>query len=299
MTSPWADRRFVFVGGMHRSGTTYVADVLREVPGVASLTDTGVRENEGQHLQDVYPADWKMGGSTKWTRDPRFHLVEADADRVHDAAQRLWTAWAPYVAPAEAATIVEKTPGNLTKTRFLQRIFPNSSFVVVTRHPVTQALAQCKWMDSRSGRLGQQLLSLIEQWVRAHQAFREDQRLIDHSMVLRFEDMVANPGESAQRLLDFLALPPISGKVSAMDPDRVREYERRWARGNQPGQLLRAVRALPSGVGRHTLAVRDFSDALAFPRTLRVARRKFGPAIAELGYDLEVLDRARPWEAAG
>ena len=47
--------RLVFVGGLHRSGTTPFAKVLGEHPEVSGLVNTGVRKDEGQHLQPVYP----------------------------------------------------------------------------------------------------------------------------------------------------------------------------------------------------------------------------------------------------
>ena len=48
-------KRLVFVGGLHRSGTTPFAKILDEPPGDRGLVDTGVREDEGQHLQRGLP----------------------------------------------------------------------------------------------------------------------------------------------------------------------------------------------------------------------------------------------------
>ena len=54
--------RFVFVGGLHRSGTTPLARVLGAHPEISGLSGTGVSEDEGQHLQDVYPRIRAHGG---------------------------------------------------------------------------------------------------------------------------------------------------------------------------------------------------------------------------------------------
>src|SRR5207249_5367403 len=49
------DHRFVFVGGLHRSGTSLMARTIAGHPEVSAFTGTGVPEDEGQHLQTVYP----------------------------------------------------------------------------------------------------------------------------------------------------------------------------------------------------------------------------------------------------
>jgi len=49
-------RQYVFIAGLHRSGTSVLARCLREHPQISGFRNTGVPEDEGQHLQDVYPA---------------------------------------------------------------------------------------------------------------------------------------------------------------------------------------------------------------------------------------------------
>ena len=55
----------VFVGGLHRSGTSLVHRCLALHPAVSGFSGTGVPEDEGQHLQTVYPA-----GLPPWRRRP-------------------------------------------------------------------------------------------------------------------------------------------------------------------------------------------------------------------------------------
>ena len=57
-----ARHRLLFVGGLHRSGTTLLADLIAAHPLTSGFANTGVPADEGQHLQDVYPSARAFGG---------------------------------------------------------------------------------------------------------------------------------------------------------------------------------------------------------------------------------------------
>jgi len=60
-------RKYVFVGGPQRSGTSNVA----RLENCTGFKNTGVLEDEGQYLQDVYPTDWAYGGPGRYGFDAR------------------------------------------------------------------------------------------------------------------------------------------------------------------------------------------------------------------------------------
>ena len=68
--------RLVFVGGLHRSGTTLFAKLLTGHPDVSGLSNTGVWEDEGQHLQDVYPPAAEFGGLGRFAFADGAHMTE-------------------------------------------------------------------------------------------------------------------------------------------------------------------------------------------------------------------------------
>ena len=93
MTMDWHDHRFVFVGGLHRSGTTLLARCLAEHPEVSGFSGTRAPEDEGQHLQNVYQPGRAHGGPGRFGFDPEAHLTETSA-LVSDASRaRLLEQW--------------------------------------------------------------------------------------------------------------------------------------------------------------------------------------------------------------
>src|SRR4029450_12617693 len=64
------DHRLGVAGGLHRSGTTPLARTLAAHPQVSGFAGTGAREDEGQHLQTVYPRVRDYGGARHFALPP-------------------------------------------------------------------------------------------------------------------------------------------------------------------------------------------------------------------------------------
>lgn len=279
--------RVVFVAGMHRSGTTLLARSIESARGASGLDASGVMMGEGQFLQSVYPRDAEVGGPTRWAYDPRSHLTEADAgERDHDD---LWRAWSPWWDPT-ASVLVEKTPSNLTKTRFLAALFPDARFVVITRHPIAQALAVRKWSPDWKGKSGIGFTGLVDHWAYAHELLREDAAHLRHLHVLRFEHLVARPEQELARVSRFLDvdIPPEAAR--RYDASIVDGYVRDWDR-------VRRGRAVIDDPRRYKRAARRAIERVAMPvESVRV--RGLRDRVAALGYDLEDLRAAAAWPEA-
>lgn len=284
----WLSREFVFVGGMHRSGTTLLAKIIAGSTRSSGLESSGAHMGEGQFLQDVYPIGKAYGGVTAWALDPRSHMTEAHASDPKDAGQRLWDAWSPHWN-LSADYLVEKTPLNITKTRYLQTLFPRSRFVIITRHPISQALAVRKWQPSRLRRVGLGFSSLVENWVVAHERFRDDASALRSVLVIRYENLVSDPKTEVERLERFLtmSLPAAEGQF---DGSRASSYEDDWRRlmGEAP------LRTASGAKQRMKLA----AGRVFIPRELRVVRETLEPRIERLGYSLDDLTRADDWPEA-
>ena len=218
------DHRFVFIGGLHRSGTTAVCDLIGAHPQASRLTNTGQTEDEGQFLQSVYPIDDKLGGAERFALHPDAHMTEASL-LLAGARERLFAAWAPYWDLSKPV-LCEKTPANMVRSRFLQGAFPQSSFIFVSRHPVACALAIRKWKYS----LYRAPLALsIRNWIACHRAMAQDLPHLARGRVIRYEDLTADPAAGCRGMEQFLELGP------DLNPSRLRAslndpYFETWSR---------------------------------------------------------------------
>ena len=140
--APWNDHRLAFIGGLHRSGTALVARIIGSSPDASGLTGTGTSMDEGQHIQDAYPG--ALGNTSQWSFHPQAHLTEEDARRTPDAGERIWQSWSPYW-DLDRTVLVEKSAPNLTKTRYLQELFPGSRIRCSYRSTSRFSMCSASW----------------------------------------------------------------------------------------------------------------------------------------------------------
>jgi hypothetical protein len=195
------DHRFVFVTGLHRSGTSMLARCIARHPDVSAFAGTGVPEDEGQLLQTVYPPGHANGGPGRFAFAPEQHITEASPLATAESRTRLWEQWSQHWDVGRPV-LLEKSPPHITKTRFLQALFPGCSFVVVTRHPIAVSCATQKWSATRPDQL-------IAHWMRAHRIFADDRPALEHVHLLRYEDLVAAPDAELEGVFRFLGMRPV------------------------------------------------------------------------------------------
>ncbi|WP_419814175.1 sulfotransferase family protein [Glacieibacterium sp.] len=192
--------RYVFVGGLHRSGTSLVARILSLHPEVAAISGSPVPENEGVYLQGAIPHTAQHGWPLHFATDPAEHLVEGCRYDTLHTRLRLEADWAPWFDTTRSWR-VEKSPVNLTRARLYQQLFPLAQFVMVLRHPQAVSAAMAKWSDMLPAQI-------IDHWLHAHERLAVDLPYLHSVMVLRYEDLVADPAAVARALYAFLQLDP-------------------------------------------------------------------------------------------
>ena len=207
--------RYLFVGGLHRSGTSLIARMVAGLPGVAAITEAPVPECEGAYLQGGIPHDALSGRPMHFATDPAQHMTEAHPLNRLETRLRIEADWAPWFGPG--AWRVEKSPVNLTRMRLLQQLFPLSQFVVVMRHPQAVAAAVAKWVEMPGA-------ARIGHWLDAHDAVAEDLPHLHAVMVLRYEDVVAHPEAARAALARFLDLGAVPGGMAEAVRDGNADY---------------------------------------------------------------------------
>ena len=70
------DKKFIFISGLHRSGTSLLYKILKENDKISGLENTNEIEDEGQHVQSVYEPAYKYGGVGKFGFNENARLDE-------------------------------------------------------------------------------------------------------------------------------------------------------------------------------------------------------------------------------
>lgn len=289
--------QFIFIGGLQRSGTTVLGRLLAQHSEMTGMTGTPTREDEGQFVQDVYLTDHEMGrqmhreiftGSgriVRWAYHPQAHLVEEDARSIPGAGRRLRASWSGYWEKPDAAVLIEKSPSNLMRTRFLQELFSGAGFIIITRHPLMQALAVRKWAMYRT-RVGFSLSLLIDHWLTAMECFASDQPSLERSLIVKYEDLTAAPTETLTVCQRFIGVPVEHLSTSAIT-NRNSRYAAYWSAFTGGGAHLPNLEDAPlSRVSRpleHAVA-RLFGKKIA-----RDIVAQYGERVRNFGYDLDTL----------
>lgn len=212
--------RHLFIAGLHRSGTSPLFRCLRDHPDISGFRDTGAPEDEGQHLQSVYRTARQHGGPGRFGFDPAAHLTEESPLATRENANRLFRAWERHW-DLDKPWLLEKSPSNLVRTRFLQALFPGARFVVLLRHPAAAALATVKMAA------GTPVPRLIEHWLACHERFEADRPHLEHALVVSYESFVADPAALLNGICEFLGAGPCPVRQD-IDPHGNRPYLQRW-----------------------------------------------------------------------
>ncbi|MEV0604240.1 sulfotransferase [Streptomyces sp. NPDC050315] len=224
------DHLMVFLGGLHRSGTTMLASLLATHPDISAFHATGAPKDEGQHLQSVWPTDEHHGGPGRFARCPEAHMTSMG----EDVATPLRAQWRRYW-DLSRPVLLEKSPPNLLRFRALQEAFPNSAFVLIKRHPIPVSLSTRKWTPALT------MEQLVEHWVHAYDLAAQDLPYLDRVMTLHYEDLIADPATALAQVADLVGL-AAAFDIAGVDPRGNDRYFRGWSGDEALGRLASSVR---------------------------------------------------------
>ena len=196
MDKSYSNHHFVFVNGLHRSGTSILYRVLSAQSNFSGFSGTGVPEDEGQHLQTVYKAAKYYGGPGRFGFDKRSYLNEFSSLISDKNRQKLFDEWSQNWDLSKQF-LVEKSPPNIIRTRFLQAMYPNASFVTILRNPIAVSFATQKWSKTS-------LDSLFKHWLVCNQQYKDDSRMLQKSLLFKYEDFTSKPYEVLIQISELL-----------------------------------------------------------------------------------------------
>lgn len=190
------DKKFIFISGLHRSGTSLLYKILKENDKISGLENTNEIEDEGQHVQSIYEPAYKYGGVGKFGFNENARLDEKSILINDRNRNKLFSEWSKYW-DTNKEYLLEKSPPNIIRTNFLQKMFPNSFFINITRHPIATSIASKKWSKTS-------LDELLNHWIVCHKIFFEDQKNLKNIINIKYEDLINQNDIELEKISNFL-----------------------------------------------------------------------------------------------
>jgi Sulfotransferase family len=199
----------IFVVGCGNSGTTILWKTL------LSHADLGGPLSEGQDLKDLPRCMTHFLGRQTFRlfAHSRFKMAyrTTEKDYTPRIGEHLAEVYADHLSPG--LRFIEKSPSNSMRVRFLQRVFPDAFFVLVVRNgiAVSEGIRRKRWYDpDRQPMAGLQttIADAAEHWSRTNHSLFLDRLHLRRSIVVRYEDLVANPAPVLHAILEFCECAP-------------------------------------------------------------------------------------------
>ncbi|MCF8568170.1 sulfotransferase [Alicyclobacillus tolerans] len=195
-------KKFVFICGLHRSGTSILFKILRDQIEVSGFRNTNVPEDEGQFLQTVFRPDPAFGGVGIFGLNLASHLDEHSSLFTQENREKLFREWSRYWDLSKPI-LLEKSPPNIVRTRFLQAMFPESYFLMTKRHPVAVSFATQAFGFNRD------LDTLLQHWIFCHRKLESDLPHLKNVLDFKYEDFIANNQAIFDSISNFIQCKPI------------------------------------------------------------------------------------------
>jgi len=195
--------KWVFLVGCFNSGTTILQNILSSHSDISGLPREGVR------FTDVLSNLEENGHHMIWDEEFHRYVYPVISDEVAlGAIKRDWSLfW-----KTGASVFLDKSVANTARIDWLNRVFPNAYFIGIHRNGycVTEGLRRRAkpplWYQERSGSPQYSYETIANQWVVANKLILDSFENIPNSLLIRFEDLVANPLKTTRNCVEFLQL---------------------------------------------------------------------------------------------
>lgn len=242
--------KWCFIVGCNNSGTSLLHKILENSNAVSTLP------YEGQMYTRVLMRARKRGFARVWTEYEE-ELALSASDHTKNVA-RLLHDWLRDLPAPVREIVVEKTPANVLRMTWLQKVFPGSCFIGVVRngYAVSEGIR-------RKGK--KDIARAARHWNRVNSIMAEQSEDINDFLWMRYEELTENTDHEMDRLAGFLGLDPKTLK--------------RPARGNFNFKTI---------AGEGTTAIRNFnaeSLAALSPNDISEIRANASEMLRYFGYE--------------
>ncbi len=191
-------KKWLFLIGCYNSGTTLLAELLGRHPSISALP------TEGHFITDQFIKDYDVGLPRMWSgREELFRMTEDDVGPDVVRIKREWGMRLDLSKPV----LLEKSPPNTARTRWLQRHFTPAYFVAIIRNGYAVAEGITRKADPRHLRDSWPIEQSAFQWLRSNQVLEEDAPHLRHLLWVRYEDLVLDPLTVLNRIAEFAEIP--------------------------------------------------------------------------------------------
>lgn len=192
------DNKLVFISGLHKSGTSILHRIISTSEDVSGFENTGVPEDEGQHLQSVYKPALFYGGPGRFAFNEEARLDE-NSNLINEKNRfKLLEEWGRHWDMSKSV-LIEKSPPNLIRMRFLQELFPDAYFITIIRNPIAVSYATQKWSKTT-------LENLLEHWLKAYGLYENDRPFLKREMLISYEELNDNSEKVFSYIENFIGI---------------------------------------------------------------------------------------------
>lgn len=190
-------KTWLFLVGCYNSGTTLLAELLSQHPQISALP------TEGHFITDQFIKDYDIGLPRMWVeREDLFRLTEADTGPDVIRIKKEWGMRLDLRKPV----LLEKSPPNTAKVRWLQAHFENAHFVAIVRNGYAVAEGITRKADPKHLVNSWPVEMSAWQWKRSNEILQHDAQHLKHLLWVKYEDLAADTESTLKKITDFVGI---------------------------------------------------------------------------------------------
>jgi hypothetical protein len=153
---------------------------------------------EGQHCTNQLLRPKQVGLPRLWALEPELFQLDETSQTDIDV-ERMKRQWGFWMNDAKRPVLIEKTPVNAARVRWLQAHFENAVFIGIVRNGYAVA-------EGIRRKAGHSLEESALQWQRSNQIMMSDFAALHSKTIVRYEDLTEHPTAVLEETLSFLGL---------------------------------------------------------------------------------------------